>query len=67
VKQQGSFRAGTRLGQHLRRHRPERQPGVHDSVRQALSGESTALDHCLEAKLFGVGQPSASSVKVLPS
>jgi hypothetical protein len=33
---------------------PEREPGIDDFVRQAVSGESTALDDCLEADLFGV-------------
>jgi len=67
VKQHGSLRAGTRLGKHLRRHRPEREPCIDDRVRQAVGDESAALDDRLEADLFGELMPSASSVKVLPS
>jgi hypothetical protein len=54
VKQQGSFRARTRLGEHLRRQYPERKPGIDDFVRQAVSGESPALDDRVEADLLGV-------------
>jgi hypothetical protein len=54
VKQQGSFGTWTRLGQHLRRQHPEREPGIDDLVRQAVGGESTALDDRVEADLLGV-------------
>jgi hypothetical protein len=54
VKQQGSLRTGPCLGQHLRRHHPEREAGIDDFVRQVVSGESTALDDRVEADLFGV-------------
>jgi hypothetical protein len=54
VKQQGSLRTGPCLGQHLRRQNPEREPGIDDFVRQAVSGESGALDDRVEADLLGV-------------
>jgi hypothetical protein len=54
VKQQGSLRTGPCLGQHLRRHHPEREPRIDHVVRQAVSGQSTALDDRVEADLLGV-------------
>ena len=53
-KEQGSFGARTSLGQHLRRHHPERESAVDELVRQALSGESTALEDRVEADLLRV-------------
>jgi hypothetical protein len=54
VDQHGSAGAGTRLGQHLRRQHPEREADVDDLVRQAVGGESTALDDRAEADLLAV-------------
>src|SRR6266536_4932746 len=54
AEQQGSFRAGTRLGQHLRSRHPEREAGIDELVRQALSGEPTPLADRVEADLLGV-------------
>ena len=50
-EQQRSLRAGARLRQHLSRHRPEREPGVDELVRQAVGGEATALADRPEANL----------------
>src|ERR687891_631879 len=54
VEQQGSLRTGPCLGQHLRRHRAQREPGIDDLVRQAVRGHSTALDDRVEADLLRV-------------
>ncbi len=54
MKQQGSLRTGPCLGQHLRGQHPEREPRIDDFVRQAVSGESAALDDRVEADLLGV-------------
>jgi hypothetical protein len=54
VKEQRSPGAGARLGQHLRREHPEREPGVDDVVRQAVRGKAAALEDRAEADLFGV-------------
>ena len=54
MKQQGSLRTGPRLGQHLRRQHPEREAGIDDFGRQAVSGESAALDDRVEADVLGV-------------
>ena len=54
MEEQSSLRAGLRLGQHLRRHRAEREPAVDDLVRQSLGGEPAALDDRVEADLLGV-------------
>ena len=54
MKQQGSLRAVTGLGQHLRRHHSERHPGIDDLVRQAVSGESPTFPDRVETDLFSV-------------
>ena len=54
MKQQGSFGARTRLGQHLRRHHPEREPRIDDLTGQAVSSEPTALEDGFEADLLRV-------------
>ena len=51
VKQQCSLGAWARLGQHLRGHYPEREPGIDELARQAIRGESTALCNRPEANL----------------
>jgi hypothetical protein len=48
------MRARTRLGQHLRGHDPEGDPGIDDFVGQAVGGDSAALDDGVEADPLGV-------------
>jgi hypothetical protein len=48
------MRSRTRLGQQLCGHDPEREPGIDDFVRQAVSGDSAALNDGAEADLLGV-------------
>jgi hypothetical protein len=55
VEQQGSPGARSGLGQHLRRHSPEREAAVDELVGQALGREAPALDDRLEADLTRVG------------
>ncbi len=43
VHEQGAARAVTRLGELLRRHHPEREPGVDDVGADALGGLDAAL------------------------
>ena len=54
AEQQGSLRARPRLGQHLRGHHPEREPGIDQAVGQGLSGKATALEDRVEAGFLGV-------------
>src|SRR2546426_3620159 len=54
VKQQGTLGARARLGQHLSGHHPEREPAIDEFVRQALGGESTALEDRVEPDLLRV-------------
>jgi hypothetical protein len=54
VEQQRSLGTRPRLGQHLRRPRPEREPGIDDLARQAFGREPTALPDGVEADLAGV-------------
>jgi hypothetical protein len=53
-KEQGSLHAGTRLGQHLCRHHPERESAIDEFARQALSRESTTVEDRVEPDLLGV-------------
>ena len=50
-EQQGALGARARLGQHLRGHHSEREPGVDELARQPIGGASTALDDRPEANL----------------
>ena len=54
AEQQRSLGTMTRLGQHLRGQRSEREPGIDEIVRQAIGGESTALLNRPEANLLRV-------------
>ncbi len=54
MEQQGSSGARAGLGQHLRRHRTQREAGVDDVVRQPVGGELTAFFYRAEAELLGV-------------
>ena len=55
VQEQGALGARTRLGEKLRRHRSEREPGVDDLGRQILRGEPASLHDRVEAGLPDVG------------
>lgn len=50
----GLLCAGPSPGQHLRRHDPEREPGIDQLVAQAHSRQLTALDDGLESGLPGI-------------
>src|SRR5207244_6892413 len=52
--------------QHLRRHRPGRDPAIDDLVRQAFSGEPTALPDGVEADLPGVADTVVEVGEGLP-
>ena len=53
-EQQGSLGSRPRLGQHLRGHHPEREPGIDQVVGQGLPGKATALEDRVEAGFPGV-------------
>ena len=52
MQEQDSLGTGTGLGEQLRRHHAEGEPGVDDVVGQALRGQPAALEHRVEADLL---------------
>ena len=54
VKQQRAAGARPRVGQHLRRHPAEREPGIDKLRRQALGRGAATLQDRVEADLSGV-------------
>src|SRR5579875_2904124 len=54
MEQQRTLRAGSRLGQHLRRKDAEREPGADEFAGQPLGGSAPALDDRIEPGLVGI-------------
>jgi hypothetical protein len=55
MEEQRSSGTGTGLGQHLRWHHAEREPGVRELVRKCLGSNATSFNDGVESDLLGVG------------
>jgi hypothetical protein len=65
MKEQGAPGAGARLGQLLRRHHTQREPGMDDLAGQPIGGTQTPLEDGVEADLPGIANPVGELVEGL--
>jgi len=65
VEQEGAPGAWTRLGQHLRRHAPEREPGVDEVLGQVFGSHLAALEDGVESDQLRVGHAVLDLVEPL--